>query len=148
MGRRSVIWILASLVVLSTAAWLGPVLLRARSATALNTCVNNLRVLAAAKEVWASENRRATNDVPTWGEVRSYLRSDAKPECPQGGAYTLGRVGEAPTCSVGGLDHSLAFDDAKGRRFRMIAGLLALLSVVGLLIALLPSARAPAWCRV
>jgi len=76
-----------------------------RSAKASNACVNNLREIVGCKKQWAVENHKSTNDVPTWDKVQAYL--PRKLVCPQGGTYTLGRVGELPTCSVGGRDHSL-----------------------------------------
>ncbi len=71
----------------------------------MNTCVNNLRQLDGAKQQWELENRRATNDPPpAVAELRAYLRQALI--CPQGGTYTIGRVGESPKCSVGG-SHTL-----------------------------------------
>lgn len=76
---------------------------RARNAPASNACVNHLRNIDAAKEQWATENRKIANDVPTWDVIQPYLgRSNA---CPKGGSYTLGRVGEPATCSIEGSSH-------------------------------------------
>jgi hypothetical protein len=66
----------------------------------MNSCVNNLRQLDGAKQQWELENHRTTNDVPTLTDLRTYV---ARPRvCPQGGTYIPGRVGELPTCSIGG----------------------------------------------
>lgn len=94
--------------------------------------------------MWAAETRRATNDIPTWDAVRPYLKGGSIPACPEGGAYTLRRVGEVPTCSRGGLEHSLDFDNAKGRSWSGVAGSLALVSAIGLFVALIPPTRARA----
>lgn len=63
-----------------------------------NACINNLRQLDGAKQTWAAEERKTTNDVPTWDDLRGYMKFQLV--CPQGGAYTIGRVGERPKCSI------------------------------------------------
>lgn len=68
-------------------------------------CHGNLVQLELFKDQWASENRKSTNDTPTWDELRPSFPdrwSNSIPVCPAGGTYTLGRVGEKPRCSVGG----------------------------------------------
>ena len=86
---------------------------RARNTSASNACVNNLRQLDGIKQQWAMDNSKTTNDVPTWEAIRPYLprfEQEAKPigpVCPQGGTYSLGRVGDRPTCSTGGPGHTL-----------------------------------------
>jgi hypothetical protein len=77
-------------------------------------CVNRLMQIQAAKEEWALERNKTTNDVPTWDDLYPYLWSgftnswftNGRPVCPEGGTYTLGRVGVPPTCSIGGPRHS------------------------------------------
>jgi hypothetical protein len=74
-----------------------------------NACINNLRIIDSAKDQWALEHGKTSNDIPTWDDVRPYLGrlpSNNIPVCPSGGTYTLGRVGSPPTCSIGG-EHSL-----------------------------------------
>jgi hypothetical protein len=61
-------------------------------------CVNNLRQLEGAKQQWALEFQKGTNDAPTWDDLRPFLKP--KFYCPQGGAYSLGRVDELPSCSI------------------------------------------------
>jgi hypothetical protein len=66
----------------------------------------NLREIDGAKDEWALEFKQGTNAVPTWDDLRPFLpystSTDYGPSqrCPQGGRYTPGRVGEAPSCSV------------------------------------------------
>lgn|SRR5581483_6185800 len=62
------------------------------------SCVANLRQLQGAKQSWALEFHRRTDDVVTADVLRPYLRIGLT--CPQGGVYTLGRVGELPSCSI------------------------------------------------
>ncbi len=81
-----------------------PAFIRARSTPSTNACVNNLRQLDGAKQMWALESQKTSNDVPAWSDVRPYLKPGLC--CPQGGVYVLGRAGEPPRCSLGGT-HTL-----------------------------------------
>jgi hypothetical protein len=68
-----------------------------------NTCINNLRLIDAAKQQWALEH--GTNSAtPTWENIKSYIgRPDSEIlEYPLGGTYTLGKLNEDPTCSIPG----------------------------------------------
>ena len=88
-----------------------PNFIRARSTSAQNACMNNLRQIDGAKQQWALEYSKTTNDVPSWAEVQPYLGRGTQgeiPKCPAGGTYILGRVGEFPRCSIGGPGHSLS----------------------------------------
>src|ERR1035438_1757603 len=64
-------------------------------------CLSNLRQIDGAKEVWAREQHKGTNDVPTWEDLRQYCRA-VPLRCRGGGAYNIGRIGEPCTCSVPG----------------------------------------------
>ena len=77
-----------------------PNFVKARAASQQNACINNLRQLDAAKEQWALEQGKKSGDVPTKEDLLPYLRK--WPVCPQGGIYTIGPVGEPPTCSIPG----------------------------------------------
>jgi len=69
-----------------------------------NTCINNLRQLDAAKREWALENGKTNGVVCTENDLTPYIKLDARgnlPQCPQGGKYTIGKVGEPVTCSLG-----------------------------------------------
>ena len=81
-----------------------PNFIRARSTSAAQPCVNNLRIIDSAKQQWALERARTTNHVPTWDDVHPYFPdrwSNSIPVCPDEGTYTLGQFGEPPTCSLG-----------------------------------------------
>ena len=79
---------------------------RARKGGKPTPCFSNLRDIQQAKQTWALDERKMTNDVPTdkdlFGPDKALIN---KPLCPNGGVYTLGAVGERPRCSVPG--HSL-----------------------------------------
>ena len=69
---------------------------------AAQPCYNNLHQLESAKAEWALESgkERDTNAVPTWQDIQPYLKYPLT--CPDGGTYTIGRVGEQPKCSLAG----------------------------------------------
>ena len=67
-----------------------------------NTCINNLRQIDAAKNQWALENGKKAGDLVTEADIQPYLTGGKMPTCPSGGTYTIGKVGENPTCSIPG----------------------------------------------
>ena len=77
-----------------------PNFVKARTTSQQNACLNNLRQLDAAKQQWALENGKKSTDVPTKKDLLPFLRH--WPVCPAGGTYTIGSVGEPPTCSIPG----------------------------------------------
>jgi hypothetical protein len=106
-----VVGIVIGAIILAAATHL---VIRARSTTASGACIFNLALIKAAKEQWALEHHKTTNDTPTWTDILPYLGSGPAgqmPKCPSGGVYSVGRVGDPPTCSIGGPNHSLP--DAK-----------------------------------
>ena len=62
------------------------------------SCINNLRQIKGAKDQWALDLHKTTNDTPAWDEMREYLKPPLK--CPNGGTYGLHRVAELPACSI------------------------------------------------
>lgn len=89
--------------------------LRARDMSSGSQCVVTLRVVDGCKHEWALEHSQPLSATPTWDDLRPYLPRDwtngnahgGVPSCPKGGRYTLGPVSDPPTCSIGGLGHSL-----------------------------------------
>jgi hypothetical protein len=74
-----------------------------KEASYLNACINNLRIIDASKQQWALEHRKQNTDIPTVDDVRPYMGrgpNGEMPTCPDGGVYTIGAVGEKPTCSI------------------------------------------------
>src|ERR1035438_9264582 len=103
MSKKSIRLIGAVGLVAIVVAIVLPNLIRAWTTPASNACVSNLRWIDGAMQQWALDNRKTTNDAPTWADVRPNLSRDGKlPICPQGGKYTLGRLDKPPTCSYPG----------------------------------------------
>jgi hypothetical protein len=108
-GNKSSEW--DSLVWIAVIALVGffvyiaiPNFIKSRSTSAQNACVNNLRQIDGAKNEWALENGKTNGVVCTVEDIKPYIKLNAKgdiPGCPQGGIYTIGKVGENPTCSLG-----------------------------------------------
>jgi len=94
----------ASAVVPAVAAAIAlPALAKAKETSQRNACINNLRMIDGAKQQWALENSKTASDVPSWNDIQPYLGGGkAILVCPKGGGYSLGAVGERPTCSFPG----------------------------------------------
>jgi len=78
-----------------------PNIARARRTAQRQACIMNLKAIESAKEAWAAENRKADGDPVDVEAVNAYLKNSEAPQCPAGGTYTYGNVGEKPTCSLG-----------------------------------------------
>jgi hypothetical protein len=69
--------------------------------SAVNACIANIKQIDGAQATWALENPRRTNEIPSDADLfgpQAYIR--VKPECPSGGRYTRGNIGEHPHCSI------------------------------------------------
>jgi hypothetical protein len=80
-----------------------PNFVKARNQAQHNMCINNLRQIEVAKKQWALDNNKQNTDTPAKQDLLKYL-GDKMPVCPAGGDYTIGSVGEKPTCSHPGHD--------------------------------------------
>ena len=65
-------------------------------------CLQNLRAIDAAKQLWALEYKKDARDTPTEKDLLPYLKGAVMPVCPAGGAYLIGSMDEPPICSVPG----------------------------------------------
>ena len=70
-----------------------------------NSCINNLRQIDAAAQEFALEKGKTNgedinfpNDLTPYCKLNKYGKI---PPCPQGGVYSLKKVGDKPTCSLG-----------------------------------------------
>src|SRR5208337_5176627 len=84
-----------------------PNFVRARTTSQQNACINNLRLVDAAKQQWALEQRKQTTDVPnaSGSDLQPYLGRGVNgelPSCPVDAAstfttsYTCNAVGVPP----------------------------------------------------
>jgi len=80
----------------------------ARTMAFRNACVANLKQIQDAKAQWAAKCGKSFTDIPADSDLfgdGAYLRD--KPECPSGGCYHLGTVGQKASCSENGKGHRL-----------------------------------------
>lgn len=85
-----------------------PNFVKARQVAQRNGCINNLRVIDAAKQQWALENGKEAGVVPTLADLTPFFPgSGALPQCPAGGQYEIQSIGESPTCTL--PEHELSY---------------------------------------
>jgi len=79
-----------------------PNFIKARQAAQQNACINNLRQIDSAIQLWALDNKRTESDTPTQEELKTYLPNKQFPVCPAGGTYTINRFPNPPECTKPG----------------------------------------------
>ena len=83
-----------------------PNFVQARTSARTSTCVNNLRLISAAKDQAALEGGLADTVTPTTTQLAPYLKSTSAttglPNEPTTGTYSINAISSRPTCSVGG----------------------------------------------
>jgi prepilin-type N-terminal cleavage/methylation domain-containing protein len=95
-----------------------PNFVKARTTSQQNACINNLRLVDAAKQQWALEQRKQTTDTPASSgtDLQPYLGRGANgelPSCPVdpqnsfSTSYTVNNVGTSPTCNIVSSTHVL-----------------------------------------
>ena len=92
-----------------------PNFVRARQTSQTNACINNLRIIDAAKQQWALETGQATTATPSSANIVPYLgrSGTVMPYCPlsgpSGAAYSINALTTVPTCpNVGQAGHTNA----------------------------------------
>ena len=86
-----------------------PNFVQARSTARKNACINNLRLIAAAKDQSALENNFAETSVLTSAEITAYLKGNNMPACAANGVYTVNAVSVSPVCSLSAtLSHTIS----------------------------------------
>lgn len=65
-----------------------------------NHCINQVRQIDGAVERWAESKQKGAGSEVEIAAVIELLRSKKLPECPEGGAYRIGKVGEIPRCAI------------------------------------------------
>jgi prepilin-type N-terminal cleavage/methylation domain-containing protein len=79
-----------------------PNFVRARQTARQNTCINNMRLISAAKDQAAIDNNLDESETPTTAQMSPFLKAGSVPAEPLTGAsssYTIGAVSENPTCT-------------------------------------------------
>jgi prepilin-type N-terminal cleavage/methylation domain-containing protein len=95
-----------------------PNFVKARTTSQQNACINNLRLIDAAKQQWALEQRKQTTDTPAASgtDLQPYLGRGANgelPTCPVDPqslfttSYTPNSVGTSPVCQIVPSTHIL-----------------------------------------
>jgi prepilin-type N-terminal cleavage/methylation domain-containing protein len=86
-----------------------PNFVRARLKAQQSACINNLRQIDGAKQMWALENRANQSTAPTIGNIQPYLgrgTAGTSPTCPADPAnsfatsYSLNDLQTSPACLV------------------------------------------------
>ncbi|HEY1717122.1 MAG TPA: prepilin-type N-terminal cleavage/methylation domain-containing protein [Verrucomicrobiae bacterium] len=83
-----------------------PNFIKARTTSQANACINNLRQISGAIDIWALETGQSSGtSVPSVSTISAYIKLNSGgsvPSCPAGGTYTTGAVGVAPEvkCSL------------------------------------------------
>jgi len=79
-----------------------PNFVKARQSAQVQFCINNLRRIDSAKQSWALEKNKTSEDIPSAEDLDAYLgkQSFGALHCPSGGTYSINKVGEPPTCTI------------------------------------------------
>ena len=75
---------------------------QARQNARRSNCINNLRLIDAAKQQFALENNVDETTTPASSDLLAYLKGGAMPTCPANGTYAINAVSDNPTCSESG----------------------------------------------
>ena len=103
---RIIIWTATCILSLGLVVVFGAThAVKARSTSCANACVNNLRQIDAAINQFALEHSLTNGATIHYPEdLTPYIKLNSAgkiPPCPDGGTYSVGKLGDAPTCSLG-----------------------------------------------
>ncbi len=77
-----------------------PSFIQARNTSRTNACINNLRLIEAAKEQYAMANNLADGAAVTQAQIATFMRGNVFPKCPASGVYDEKVVGTSATCTI------------------------------------------------
>src|SRR3954464_11442171 len=90
-----------------------PNFVSARTKAQATSCINNLRIIDGAKQMWALENKKSSTDSPTAPDLQPYIGHTAGgklPTCPNDSAatfatsYNPNEVDVQTLCIIGGAN--------------------------------------------
>jgi prepilin-type N-terminal cleavage/methylation domain-containing protein len=92
-----------------------PNFVKARTSAYEKACINNLRQIDSATQLWATETKQADNAQVDYSQISSYMKNQVV--CPAGGktfsdSYHLGTVADKPTCLKLPTTHKLPDETA------------------------------------
>jgi prepilin-type N-terminal cleavage/methylation domain-containing protein len=92
-----------------------PNMVRARTQSQVNACINNLRQIDDASQEWALDNLQAADATVLFPNIQSYLKNSVLCPAAANGAsfansYTLTTVSNKPTCNLVPATHVLPPD--------------------------------------
>jgi prepilin-type N-terminal cleavage/methylation domain-containing protein len=78
-----------------------PSFIRSRDRSQFQYCINNLRQINSAIDVWALEQKQNANAPVTWPDIAPYIKKE--PTCPAGGttfgdSYSIATVADRASC--------------------------------------------------
>jgi prepilin-type N-terminal cleavage/methylation domain-containing protein len=86
----------------------GPSFFRARTDAQRKNCIENLKQLETAKQIWALESNRTTGDQPDLTDLVGADKHIKRAiSCPAGGSYTITPMGTNCICSLSSEGHVL-----------------------------------------
>ena len=98
-------WVLVCLLVVASAVFVAsPDFIKTRPTHSGFACINNLRQIDAAANQFALEHHLTNGDAINFpNDLTPYIKLNSAgkiPGCPQGGIYSIKKVGETPTCTL------------------------------------------------
>ena len=84
-----------------------PNFVKARRSAQTNACIANLKQIESAIQQWALETKQNPGATVANADIQPYLRGNAIPSCPGGGAYAVTTSDAVPTCTQSANGHSL-----------------------------------------
>jgi prepilin-type N-terminal cleavage/methylation domain-containing protein len=81
-----------------------PNFMQTRARSRRTVCLENLRLIESAKTQAAMAKNLKEGSTMNWSDLLpTYIKK--MPQCPTGGAYTVGNVGTDATCSLATIGH-------------------------------------------
>lgn len=85
----------------------------ARTKSQATTCINNLRIIDGAKQMWALDAKKSSSDTPTPADLQPYIGHTSGgqlPTCPNdpqssfATSYSPNPVDQQVVCNIGGAN--------------------------------------------